>query len=76
MQTGIRLRVGDNVQVNIQMKVGAVSERVEVVANAAMLETQQNTIQQVIDQYRIVELPLNGRDPTELITDLRRIPES
>src|SRR3954452_4768195 len=68
VQTGIVLRVGDNVQLNIQMKVGSVSERVEVTASAAMLQTQQTTISQVIDQQRIVELPLNGRDPTELIT--------
>ncbi len=67
-QTGIILRVGDNVQINIAMKVGAVTERVEVMANAGIVQTQQNTISQVIDQQRIVELPLNGRDPTELIT--------
>jgi len=68
VQSGIALRVGDNVQVNVQMKVGSVSERVEVSASAAMLQTQQNTISQVVDQRRILELPLNGRDPTELIT--------
>ena len=68
VQTGIVLRVGDNVQINITMKVGAVSERVEVAATASLVQTQQNTISQVIDQQRIVDLPLNGRDPTELIT--------
>lgn len=68
VQTGIGLRVGDAVQINIQMKVGSVSEKVEVTASAAMLQTQQTTISQVVDQKRIVELPLNGRDPTELIT--------
>src|SRR4051794_33091605 len=68
VQTGIGLRVGDNVQINIPMKVGAVAEKVEVSANAGLVQTQQNTISQVIDQQRIVELPLNGRDPTELIT--------
>jgi hypothetical protein len=68
VQTGIGLRVGDNVQINITMKVGGVAERVEVAAGAGMVQTQQNTISQVIDQQRIVELPLNGRDPTELIT--------
>src|SRR5712692_8115860 len=56
VQTGILLRVGDNVQINITMKVGAVSERVEVTANAGLVQTQQNTISQVIDQQRIVDL--------------------
>ena len=68
VQSGIALRVGDNVQINIIMKVGAVSEKIEVTANTSLVQTQQNTISQVIDQKRIVELPLNGRDPTELIT--------
>ena len=68
MQTGILLRVNDNVQINVTMKVGAVAERVEVHANASMVQTQQNTISQVVDQQRIVDLPLNGRDPTQLIT--------
>jgi hypothetical protein len=68
IQTGLQLRVDDHVQLDITMKVGAVSERVEVQANAGMVQTQQNTISQVVDQQRIVDLPLNGRDPTQLIT--------
>ncbi len=35
---------------------------------APLIQTEQNTISQVIDQQRIVDLPLNGRDPTQLIT--------
>jgi hypothetical protein len=68
VQTGILLRVGDNVQIDVTMRVGQVGERVEVQANAGMVQTQQNTISQVVDQQRIVDLPLNGRDPTQLIT--------
>ncbi len=67
-QTGILLRVNDNVQINVTMKVGQLVEKVEVQADAGMVQTQQNTISQVIDQRRIVDLPLNGRDPTQLIT--------
>jgi Carboxypeptidase regulatory-like domain/TonB dependent receptor len=67
-QRGIVLRVNDHVQIDVIVKVGAVAERVEVTANVGLVQTQQNTISQVIDQQRIVDLPLNGRDPTELIT--------
>src|SRR5579871_4695714 len=67
-QNGIQLRVNDQVQINISMKVGSVAERVEVNANSELVQTQQNTISQVVDQQRIVDLPLNGRDPTQLIT--------
>src|SRR5450755_3495765 len=68
VQSGIVLRVNDHAQIDLGMKVGTVSERVEVTANASMVQTQQNTISQVVDQQRIVELPLNGRDATQLIT--------
>jgi hypothetical protein len=68
VQTGIQLRVNDSVQINISMKVGSVAERLEVSANTELVQTQQNTIAQVVDQQRIVDLPLNGRDPTQLIT--------
>jgi Carboxypeptidase regulatory-like domain len=54
VQCGIQLRVNDQVQININMKVGAVAERVEVQANAEMVQTQQNT-----NGSR--EVPLNGR---------------
>ncbi|MBV8731050.1 MAG: TonB-dependent receptor, partial [Acidobacteriia bacterium] len=68
VQNGIQLRVNDQVQINIGMKVGSVTESVEVNANADLIQTQQNTISQVVDEQRIVDLPLNGRDPTQLIT--------
>ena len=68
VQTGILLRVNDHVQLNVTMHVGAVSEKVEVTANANLVQTEENAISQVVDQQRIVDLPLNGRDPTQLIT--------
>jgi len=67
-QTGIVLQVNSNPQINVTLKVGAVSEQVDVTANAAMVETQSNGVGQVIDQRRVVDLPLNGRNVTQLIT--------
>lgn len=66
-QSGIVLQVGNNVQVNIELEVGSVSEHVNVSADAAMVQTQDTSISQVIDQRRIVDLPLNGRQATDLI---------
>jgi hypothetical protein len=68
VQSGLELRVNDHVQVNMTLKVGSVSEKVEVTANATLVQTQENSVSQVIDQKRIIDLPLNGRDPTQLIT--------
>src|SRR2546428_7759233 len=50
------------------MQIGSVTESIQVTANAAMVETKENSIAQVIDQQRIVDLPLNGRNLTQLLT--------
>jgi hypothetical protein len=67
MQSGILLQVGNNVQINVTMQLGAIAEHVEVTASVGMVETKETTISQVIDERRIVDLPLNGRQPTQLI---------
>src|SRR5690349_11611290 len=48
IQSGILLRVNDHVQIDIGLKVGTLAEKVEVTANASLLQTQQNTISQVV----------------------------
>jgi hypothetical protein len=70
VQSGLVLQVGNNIQVNVAMQVGAVSETVEVNATASLVETRENSISHVIDQQRINELPLNGRQATQLIMTL------
>ncbi|MDE3165366.1 MAG: carboxypeptidase regulatory-like domain-containing protein, partial [Acidobacteriota bacterium] len=67
IHSGIVLEVGNNVQINAGMQLGTVSESVAVSAQADMVQTSDTTISQVIDQRRIVDLPLNGRQPTQLI---------
>src|SRR5712664_2372866 len=68
VQTGIVLQVNSNPVINAVLEVGQVTETVEVQANAAMVETRSVGIAQVIENERIMELPLNGRNVTELIT--------
>jgi len=67
LQSGIVLQVGSNPTIDIAMKVGTVTEQVQVEANAALVETRNAGIGQVIDNQRVLELPLNGRQVTELI---------
>src|SRR5690348_17310063 len=66
-QSGIVLQVNTSPQINVALKVGSVSEQIEVQANAAMVETSSNGVGQVIDQQRVVDLPLNGRNLSQLI---------
>jgi Carboxypeptidase regulatory-like domain len=68
VQTGIVLQVGANPTVNATLQVGAVTQTVEVQADAAMVETQSNAgLGQVIQPEQVVDLPLNGRQATQLI---------
>jgi len=69
-QTGIVLQVNNNIQINVPMQVGSLSEKVEVSATASMVETKENSISSVVDQRSINDLPLNGRQATQLILSL------
>ncbi len=66
-QRGIVLQVNTNPVINVALELGALSQAIEVQANAVMAETQSNSVSQVIDERRVVDLPLNGRQPTQLI---------
>jgi len=65
-ETNIKIDVGQNREVDFALKVGAVSEQVEVQASAAALDTETSSTGQVIDTRKVVDLPLNGRNPFAL----------
>lgn len=67
-QTGIVLQVNSNPVVNPVLEVGQVTEQVEVQANAFQVETRCAGVGQVIETQRILDLPLNGRNVTDLIS--------
>src|SRR5882724_4691443 len=66
-QSGIVLQVGDNPRINVTLQVGQVSEQVEVQANASLVETRNVSVGQVMETQRILDLPLNVRDPAQLV---------
>jgi len=68
VQTGIVLQVNSSPVINASLAVGQKTELVEVSANAALVETRNVGVGQIMEQQRILELPLNGRNVTELIT--------
>src|SRR5579884_1701491 len=67
VNTGIVLEVGSDPAIPITLKVGATNEQVNVEANAALVETRSIGVGEVVQTQRIVELPLNGRNVTDLI---------
>src|SRR5688572_4250277 len=66
--TDVIVRVNEDVRLDIGLKVGAVSEMVTVSGMASTVDTVSGTLRTVVDQQRIENLPLNGRNATQLMT--------
>src|SRR5437762_180374 len=62
VQTGIVLQVNSTAAINVVLEVGQVSEHVEVQANAVQVETRSTAVGQVIENERILELPLRSEE--------------
>ena len=67
LQKNLVLQVGEQPQINLTMKVGGASETVEVTTAVASVETHDNSVSTVIDNTRILEMPLNGRNLPDLV---------
>jgi hypothetical protein len=69
VQTGIVLQVGTNPEIPITLAVGELTQEVQVEANATQVETRSSGVATtVFETQRILDLPLNGRQATDLIT--------
>lgn len=61
------LEVDKHATINVALKVGSVSEAVNVTADAVAVDTRTATLNTVITQKQITELPLNGRNVLQLM---------
>jgi hypothetical protein len=66
--TGLVLEVGQQSRVDVELQVGEVTQTMEVTGRTSMVNTENNQIGGVINQSRVVSLPLNGRNFMELTT--------
>jgi hypothetical protein len=64
--SGIELLADQTLTVNFSLKLGITTEIVVVSGNAVQVDTSTSTLKQVIEQQRLVELPLNGRNAAQL----------
>src|SRR5258708_4364070 len=64
----IELQVQQAARIDLELQVGQVSESVEVKGDVAPLVTDNATVGTVIENRRIVELPLNGRNYLQLVS--------
>ena len=67
VQTGIVLQVASNPVISVALELGQLAETVSVEASAPLVETRSPAIGGVIENERIEELPLNGRNSADLI---------
>lgn len=65
--TDVTVRVNEEIRLDATLDVGSVNEEVTVTAEASLVNTTSSTLKTVIDERRINELPLNGRDPNALV---------
>jgi len=67
-RSNIALEVQQSARIDFEMTVGEVAETVEVTAEATLLASENATVGTVIENKRIVELPLNGRNYLQLVS--------
>ena len=63
----LQLLVNSSLLVNFSLTVGNVNQRIDVEATAPLLQTDNSTVGEVVDHEQVVQLPLNGRQFTQLI---------
>jgi hypothetical protein len=67
VQTGIVLQVNTNPTINATLELGELTESIQVEAAASLIETRNPGIGIIVDNERVIELPLNGRQTLDLV---------
>ena len=67
VRKGVQLQVNQGLRVDVQLELGDVRQRVEIAAEAPLLETESSKVGTVVETRQITELPLNGRQFAQLI---------
>src|SRR5216117_875660 len=65
-QNDVELQVQQSARIDFKLQVGEVSQTIEVEGTAALIATENATVGTVIENKRIVEMPLNGRNFLQL----------
>src|SRR2546422_4169498 len=65
---GITLTVGSSPVVDFKLPLGQTAETVTVAAEVSQVETQSNVVGTLVDSKEIADIPLNGRNFTQLLT--------
>ncbi len=68
VQKGINLTVGSQLVENLSLQVGQATQTVTVESAVAQVETQSTAISTLVSPQQMVDLPLNGRNYSQLLT--------
>ncbi len=66
IQDGVRLSLAENLRVDMTLKVGSVQSEVTVNSTATLVNTTSQTLSGLVDDRRVQDLPLNGRNVMSL----------
>ncbi len=66
IQEGITLDVNETANVPVKLAVGAETEHIQVMADAQLIQTTTTSLGSVVDQSELLDLPLNGRNFSQL----------
>jgi hypothetical protein len=67
VRSGMTLEVDQKAEINLQLQVGAASESVQVTAEAPLVNTENPSIGQVIENEFVADLPLDGGNALALV---------
>ena len=66
IQTGLRITVGEEAVLNFTLEIGTVAESISVTAEAPVVNTTSGSLGGLVSERRVSDLPLNGRNLTDL----------
>jgi len=66
-QSGVLIQVAQNIRVDVKLEIGQVAQTVTVNGNAINVDTTTATLGETVDNARLEDLPLNGRNAASLL---------
>ena len=67
VRTGLTLTVGQIAVVNFTLQIGSVSQTVSVTGEAPIIDTTSGSLSDLVDEQKVADLPLNGRNFVDLM---------
>jgi hypothetical protein len=68
VQSGVQLATGERVRLDVVLQPGQLSESVTISEDASPLRTESGSLGQVVNNRKILDLPLNGRNFLSLVS--------